>query len=328
MLKNLESRIFLIQNMVQFEELALILFHIHYQYNPVYRTFCDNIGIDPSHVGNSFQIPCLPVSLFKYHKILPSFCKEKLIFETSGTTSQQKGSHFIAKPSLYEQSILRCFEFFYGHPSRYHFLALIPNYLERPNSSLVYMIKTLINISQSSESGFYLDNFSALYKKMKKLENDSKRTTFLIGTTFALIDFLTIYPNNYHAAIIMETGGMKGRREEWPRFYLHEFIKQKSQVNDVHSEYGMTELLSQAYSLRNGLFQTPPWMKIFLRDPHEPRFFGPSLKQGVIHIIDLANMYSCPFIATEDVGRWHSEGLEIIGRMDFSDLRGCSIMTI
>jgi len=329
LLSHLEEKIFSLQEDKAFEEVALELFELHYEKNPVYRRFCESIGIRKQDVLHIETIPCLPVQIFKHYKVVLEGYDEKLVFETSGTTEQRKGYHYIVSPELYRQSALLGFELFYGHPKNYHFLALLPGYLERPNSSLVYMVKMLMEVSGSQESGFFLRDFNSLHEKLKYLQEKKDRTILLLGVTHALIDFFKQYPGDYHDVIIMETGGMKGRGEEWPKFYLHEFIKKQTGVPSVHSEYGMTELLSQAYAKHDGIFSTPPWLKVFLRDPNDLLDRNTQQKRGLIHLIDLVNVYSCPFIATEDIGQWGGEGkFEVLGRLDFSDLRGCSIMAI
>ena len=324
--KKLSASIFSIQSSAEFEYAALKLFTWHYQHNNVYKTFCDNIGMTIKNVYNINQIPCLPVNLFRYNKILPNKCSAELFFETSGTTVAETGRHYVADPALYLASAMSCFKIFYGNIEDYVILALLPGYLERQHSSLVYMVDYWIKCSKNSISDFYLHDHEKLYSTLKLLKNKNQKT-LLIGVTHALVDFSEKYSIKFPELIVMETGGMKGRRKELLRNELHTILKKSFGVPTVHSEYGMTELLSQAYSTANGIFQCPPWMRVMLRDINDPLSSPQNKTIGAINIIDLANMYSCPFLATDDSGIVHkNNSFEIIGRVDFSVIRGCSTM--
>jgi hypothetical protein len=255
-----------------------------------------------------------------------------VIFESSGTTTTVNSRHLVKEVSLYKESFNRAFELFYGKPKDWCILALLPSYLERNNSSLVMMADTLIQQSKYPDSGFYLHNTDDLFEKLKQLESE-KQKTLLLGVTFALLDFAEKYPLSLHCTTVMETGGMKGRKEEMTRQGVHQYLCKQFGLTAIHSEYGMTELLSQAYSSGNGIFKCPPWMKIVIRDEDNPLGIKFNQKNsslnGAINIIDLANIYSCSFIATDDAGKLYPDGsFEIIGRLDYSDIRGCSLLTI
>lgn len=324
--EKLSHSIFSIQTSAEFEHAALGLFAWHYQHNSVYKTFCDSTGNTPENVLHIQQIPCLPVNLFRYNKILPDNCSEELFFETSGTTVAETGRHYIADPALYLASAMNCFNSFYGPAKDYVVLALLPGYLERQHSSLVYMVGHWIKCSNHADSGFYLHDHEKLYSTLNSLKNKNQKT-LLIGVTHALVDFSEKYKLEFSELIVMETGGMKGRRKELSRSELHSILKKSFGVPTIHSEYGMTELLSQAYSKANGLFHCPPWMQVLLRDINDPLSPPQNKTAGAINIIDLANMYSCPFLATDDSGILHEDGsFEITGRIDFSAIRGCNTM--
>lgn len=315
-----------------FEETALEIFHFQYDNNPVYKAYTDATGVSSLSVNNLSQIPFLPVRFFKSHAISTTAFSPAITFESSGTTTTINSRHLVKDTDLYKESFTRGFELFYGDISGYCIIGLLPSYLERQHSSLIYMVNELIHRSGHPDSGFYLDEWDKLATILKELE-EKQQKVILIGVTFALLDFAERHPMPLKHTIIMETGGMKGRRQEMVRQEVHTIIKHAFQLPAVHSEYGMTELLSQAWSDGNGIFQCPPWMRILLRDEEDPLTIKPASGQtnisGVINVIDLANIYSCSFIATDDAGRSLPGGkFEVLGRMDNSDLRGCSLLTV
>jgi phenylacetate-coenzyme A ligase PaaK-like adenylate-forming protein len=322
----LKEKIFLVETEEQFNEVALEVFRFQYLENPIYRTFCAAVGCDPDKVIDYMKIPCMPVEFFRYHRIISNNCKGEVVFASSGTTGQNASYHHVCDIDIYETSFLKSFQMLVGKPSDFHILALLPSYLERGNSSLVYMANRLIEESRSEHSGFYLNNLSELKSKIQLL-GISNRKILLIGVSFALLDMAEKFPVRGKDMIVMETGGMKGRRKELLREELHEILKKAFGVEKIYSEYGMTELLSQAYSDGNGIFKTPPWMKVLIRDANDPISFATSGRSGTISVIDLANLYSCSFLNTRDVGREISENqFLILGRMDHSDVRGCNLM--
>jgi phenylacetate-coenzyme A ligase PaaK-like adenylate-forming protein len=305
---------------------ALNAFHYQYTNNPVYQSFCKLLKINPEKVTNIDEIPFLPVSFFKSHDIKTNNFKEEIIFTSSGTTGNSTSKHFVKSLSLYQQSFLSCFELFYGKPENYCVLALLPSYLEREGSSLIYMAQQLITLSKHPSSGFYLNNIDELAEQLIILEKQ-QQPTILIGVSFALLDLFEKHQFQLKHTTIMETGGMKGKRKELTREELHQLIKKASGVKQVHSEYGMTELLSQAYAKNNGLYSTPPWMKIIIKDINDPFQSLANNKTGAINIIDLANIDSCCFIATQDLGKINKHGqFEVLGRFDNSDIRGCNLL--
>lgn len=318
-----------------FEQKALKVFAFQYRENAIYRQYCDLMQKTPQAVKSITQIPFLPIGFFKSNKIISGDTGEaQAIFESSGTTAQQRSMHYVMYTEMYERSFLKAFAFQYGNPKDWCILALLPSYLERQNASLVYMADALIKASNNKNSGFYLYDVEALNKVLKQNEA-AKIKTLLLGVSFALLDFAEKFPMPLKHTTIIETGGMKGRREELLKEELHTVLSHAFGLNAIHSEYGMTELLSQAYSSGNGIFTCPPWMKILLRAEDDPMFVQCAdevqnkPKTGVINIIDLANIYSCSFIATDDVGRLYKDGrLEILGRIDYSDIRGCSQMVV
>lgn len=321
---SLEKQIFDIASTDDFNALAIKIFLFQYASNPIYRDFCNLLKINPKEITHPDYIPFLPIELFKNHRVISGAGNPVVVFESSGTTGSTPSRHFLTKPSLYEKSFLKAFEKFYGHPSHYRILALLPNYLERKNSSLVYMVKKLIEDGNHPESGFFLDNLSAL---RQLLEKPSKEKTLLIGVSFALLDLVEMGKMKLENTVVMETGGMKGRRKELTRHELHKILKTGLGVHSVHSEYGMTELLSQAYASANGEFECSPWMQLVVRDINDPLSLSANGKTGGLNVIDLANLYSCSFIATSDLGRKLPNGkVEILGRFDYSDMRGCNLM--
>ena len=317
-------------NETTFEPEALEVFKYQYKNNEVYHRFVDVLHVDPTTVKAISAIPFLPISFFKSHIIQSGMFSAEAVFESSGSTQITPSRHFVKSVSWYKESFFKAFKLFYGRPDEYCIIGLLPSYLERQHSSLILMVDELVRASGHPESGFYLEEHEKLYAVLLGLEERKQKTIF-IGVTFALLDFAEKYKLSLHQTTIMETGGMKGRRDELTREQVHDFLQDRLGVAEVHSEYGMTELLSQAYSKGNGIFYGPPWMKVLLREEDDPLmiFDESSLpgKTGVINIIDLANIDSCAFIATDDVGKLYSDGsFEVLGRMDNSDIRGCSLM--
>jgi hypothetical protein len=319
----------------EFEKQALDLFKYQFENNDLYHSFCLGVKITPNIVKSIHQIPFLPISFFKTHEVKTTPFVSEIVFRSSGTTGSETSRHFVKSLSLYQKAYRSAFSYFYGDPASYTFLALLPNYLERDDSSLIYMMTDMVQNSASEDSGFYLYNHEDLFQKLLKLKENGQKT-ILFGVTFALLDFVEKYSIVFPDLIVFETGGMKGRRKEMVKEEVHEILIQKLGVSKIHSEYGMCELLSQAYSSGDNLFNTPPWMKMILRDEKEPipSLLEPADKYsepttGAIQIIDFANQYSCAFIATEDLGRRHISGaIEIIGRLDSARLRGCNLMVI
>ena len=296
------------------------------QNNPVYKQWIELSNQPISKVNAVNVIPFLPISFFKNHEVFIGD-KPSTLFESSGTTMDIVSKHWVTDTHLYETSFLKCFQQFYGSPQDYCIIGLLPSYLERQHSSLVYMVNKLIELSGHKKSGFYLNEFNQLDTLLKELEANQTKTWF-IGVSFALIDFCNAYPQKLKHAVVIETGGMKGRKEELSRTALHQLLKTNLGVEKIHSEYGMTELLSQAYSVGDGIFKCPPWMRILVGEVEDPTTLKTS-GRGVLHIIDLANIYSCSFIATEDMGILYEDGsFEVTGRVDYSDRRGCSLLVI
>jgi len=310
-----------------FEPLVLEIFRFQARENQVYKSFIDALGIDPDSIQTAAAIPFLPIRFFKSHDVQTTEFEPGLIFESSGTTGMKNSRHLIKDILLYEESFLEGFEMNYGSVKDWCILGLLPSYLEKGHSSLVYMVDRLINLSGHKDSGFYLHDHEKLEQVLTKLEATKQKTLF-IGVTYALMDFAEKHPISLRFTTVLETGGMKGRREEMVREEVHAILKNAFGLEKIHSEYGMTELLSQAYSSGEGLFKCPPWMKIYLRDDEDP-FQVITKGSGIINIIDLANIYSCSFIATDDAGRLQEDGsFEVLGRIDGSDLRGCSLLTV
>jgi phenylacetate-coenzyme A ligase PaaK-like adenylate-forming protein len=311
-----------------FHTLALDVFKFQFENNPVYRSFCDLLYKNPSDIHHIADIPFLPIQFFKSHHILSSKTPIEDTFSSSGTTGSITSKHYVTDLSIYEASFRKGFHEFYGNISDYVILALLPNYLERKGSSLVYMVHDMIQQSQHPQSGFYLNDLTALKEQLITLDSEGKKV-LLIGVSFALLDLVEQYEFNLKNTIVMETGGMKGRRKELVRDELHHILKQGFGVSQIHSEYGMTELLSQAYSMGNGRFKCPNWMRILTRDPEDALTLQGYQKTGGINVIDLANMNSCSFIATQDLGRvYEDHSFEIIGRFDSSDIRGCNLIVL
>ena len=310
-----------------FRSLALEIFRFQYDNNPIYRLYTDTLGIDPDAVRAITEIPFLPVSFFKTHAVKTTDFTPEAVFESSGTTGTRGSLHEVKDLELYQKSFTAGFELFYGPVKDWCIIGLLPAYLERSNSSLVVMVDALIRESGHPDSGFYLYEHAKLFELLGRLEA-TRQKTLVIGVTFALLDFAESYSLPLRHTIVMETGGMKGRRKEITRAELHDFLTARLGLSVIHAEYGATELLSQAYSDGNGLFTCPPWMQVLPRaedDPLETRLQG----EGILNIIDLANVYSCSFLATEDIGRIHPDGrFEVAGRVDNSDIRGCSLMVV
>lgn len=319
--------IFQITDRQTFGETTLKVFDDQSEHNPVYRDYLNGLGCDPAKVKKVEEIPFLPIEFFKTHSVLIEGKKAEVIFESSGTTQQIPARHHIVDPALYKRSFSEGFRRFYGAPENYCILALLPSYLERSGSSLVYMMEHLIKQSGHPESGFYLDNLADLAEVLHR-RNDDLHPTLLVGVSYALLDLAEQYPLKLEDHVtLMETGGMKGRRKQLIRNELHKQLQDSFGVETIHSEYGMTELLSQGYSKGNGLFRTPPWMKVLIRDPNDPLTLLPTGQTGGLNIIDLANLHSCSFIATGDLGKvFEDESFEMLGRYDHSDIRGCNLL--
>jgi len=322
------NAIFNIKTETDFEDLAIQIFKFQFENNSVYRSFCDLLYKHPSDVKSIKDIPFLPIQFFKSHSVLSSKAAVQTTFTSSGTTGSINSSHKVTNLEIYEQSFKKGFKHFYGNIEDYVVLALLPSYLERTGSSLIYMVDAFIKQSNHPESGFYLNNLSELKDTLIKLDSQGKKV-LLIGVSFALLDLVEAHQFNLKNTIVMETGGMKGRRKELIRDELHAILKQSFGVVAIHSEYGMTELLSQAYSKGNGVFNCPNWMRIVTRDTEDALTLQPTGKAGGINVIDLSNINSCSFIATQDLGRVYQNGsFEIIGRFDTSDIRGCNLMVL
>jgi len=323
----IKERIFRINDEKTFRAAALEVFHFQAAHVPVYREYLSARKVDPDRVKEVEEIPFLPVEFFKSHRIICEEMEPEVVFESSGTTGETTAKHHVADASLYRESFLRSFYSLYGSPEELCVLALLPSYLERKGSSLVYMMDHLISWSKQTDSGFYLDNLEELSSVLKKRNQDGY-PTLLLGVSFALLDLAEQFPVELGDHItVMETGGMKGRRKELVRGELHEILIRAFGIPAIHSEYGMTELLSQAYSAGQGIFRSPPWMDVMVRDPNDPLSLVDTGHTGGLNIIDLANLYSCSFIATGDLGkRFEDRSFEVLGRFDHSDIRGCNLL--
>ena len=319
--------IFDIQNNSDFIKVALELFRYQARYNNVYRRFIDYLKIDIHQVNCLTDIPFLPIEFFKTYKVVSSPPPYETVFMSSGTTGMQRSRHYVKDLQLYKESFLKIFQYFYGDVKQYTILALLPSYVEQGQSSLVYMVEHLIKLSGKPYSGFYL-NDAKLPAILKKLDKQAK-PVLLIGVSYALLDMIQTQKFDLKHTIIMETGGMKGRRKEMLREELHKHLKKGFGVETIHSEYGMTELLSQSYSKGSGIFESPPWQKLLFRDTEDPLTYLLAGKTGGVNIIDLANIHSCAFIATQDLGKQLSVNqFEILGRFDHSDVRGCNLLVV
>ena len=313
---------------IQFKQHALELFKYQYENNTVYRSYCDLINNAYSEVSEVHQIPFLPIQFFKSHTVSCVSKAPDKIFLSSKTTGQIASRHFVNDLNIYHKSFEKGFNEFYGSIKDYAILALLPSYLERENSSLVYMANQLIHQSKHPLSGFYLDEWDQLINTLQTLEKEGQKT-ILLGVTFALLILIEKKKLNLNNTIIMETGGMKGMRKEFVREAIHSSFKKGFGVKNIHSEYGMTELMSQAYSKENGLYNCPPWMKVLIRSTDDPFEIIQEEKTGALNIIDLANVESCAFIATQDLGKTHKDGsFEVLGRFDNSEIRGCNLIAL
>jgi len=324
--KTLIPQLFSIRDEKQFNETALAVFRHQAATCLPYHQFITNLGVEPAKVTRVADIPYLPISFFKSHSVVSNADPAEVVFSSSGTTGQIQSRHLVTDLKVYEDSFNKAFTQFYGQIENTCLLALLPSYLEREGSSLIYMIDSLLNQSKHPDSGYFLHNHEELYQKLNALKTAGQKT-ILIGVTYALLDFLELYQLDFPNLIVMETGGMKGKRKEMVREELHAILKNGFGVEAIHSEYGMTELLSQAYSSGNGVFDCPNWMKIVLRDTNDPLTLLNSNQTGGINIIDLANINSCSFIATQDLGRLLPGGsFEVLGRFDNADIRGCNLL--
>ncbi|MCF3109333.1 acyl transferase [Niabella sp. CC-SYL272] len=311
-----------------FEALAKEVFLFQYQHNEIYRSYVNAIGCSVPSVSRLQDIPFLPIRFFKTHAVTATSFEPELYFESSGTTGTVNSRHLVKEAALYTRSFTRAFELFYGPAADFCILGLLPSYLERGHSSLVFMVDRLIRDSKHPQSGFYLHDFESLAQTLQQLEEQGQKT-LLIGVTYALLDFAEQFPRALQHTIVMETGGMKGRRRELIRAEVHDRLNQHLGTTAIHSEYGMTELLSQAYSKGAGIFDTPAWMRMALREEEDPLSVITGPGRGVLNVIDLANIYSCSFIATDDLGIVHANGtFEVLGRRDNSDIRGCSLLAL
>jgi hypothetical protein len=315
-----------------FESLALEIFRFQYVNNTLYRSFVDTLNIRPASVSSITDIPFLPVGFFKNHLVVSGEFKPEVVFESSGTTQTGNSRHLLRSASVYRESFINAFQHFYGPVADWCIVGLLPSYLERQHSSLVMMVDELVKLSGNTGSGFYLYEHEKLKDLILKNESNGTRT-LLIGVTFAMLDLAAHFHHPLKNIVIMETGGMKGRRKEITRGEVHDILKNAWQLDSIHSEYGMTELLSQAYSKGDGIFKCPSWMKVVVREEDDPLTVRSGttdengIINGLVNVIDLANIYSCSFIATDDIGKLHPDGsFEVIGRMDSSDVRGCSLM--
>jgi hypothetical protein len=323
----LHHEIFRIKDQRTFRETALKVFHFQARSVPVYRDFLSILGVDPGQVNTLEEIPFLPAEFFKTHRVIAEGRDAEVVFESSGTSMAAPARHHVASTSLYRKSVVNCFRLFYGEPEQFCVLALLPSYLERSGSSLVYMMDHLIGRSGHPDSGFYLDNLEELSDILLRRVDDG-HPTLLLGVSFALLELADRYPVSLgDHMLVMETGGMKGTRKELVRSELHDILTKAFGVLCIHSEYGMTELLSQAYSRGYGIFRSPPWMQVLVRDPDDPLTLLANGRTGGLNIVDLANLYSCSFMATGDLGKRYDDGsFEVLGRFGYSDIRGCNLL--
>lgn len=325
----LKSTIYNLPNAQAFEQTALSIFYAQALANPIYKEYISALGIDATSIGNVADIPYLPISFFKTADVKTGQWTPEAVFTSSGTTGANTSRHLVKELDIYRQSFSAGFELFYGDAKHLCILALLPNYLEREGSSLVFMADELIKKSSYPQSGFYLNNYAELISALRQTAVQNT-PTLLLGVSFALLDIAeTMIDFQHPNLIVMETGGMKGRRKEMIRAELHEVLSRSFGVPTIHSEYGMTELLSQAYSKGNGIFCCPPWMRVSARDTSDPLSAIGFGQTGGLNIIDFANIYSCSFIATEDLGRTYADGsFEVLGRFDQADIRGCNLMAL
>lgn len=320
------KNIFAVKTEKEFNDLAIQVFDYQFNNLPIYQEFCKKIKVNLSQIKHYSQIPFLPIEFFKTHTIITENKQTETIFTSSGTSGTTVSKHFVADLKIYEESFTKAFELFYGSLTDYCFLALLPSYMEREGASLIYMVEQLIAKSKHPDSGFYLNDYPALLSQLKKLNKNSENV-ILLGVSYALLDLVETFTIPLKHTIVMETGGMKGKRKELVRHELHHQLAKGFEVKNIHSEYGMTELLSQAYSLGNGVFKTPPWMKVIIRDTYDPLSRKEHQQIGGINIIDLANVYSCAFIETKDLGKTFVDNtFTVLGRFDNTDIRGCNLM--
>lgn len=329
MITNIRERIFTIKDETTFNEVALAIFQYQAINNEVYRQYLSLLNIDTSTIQHYLDIPFLPIEFFKNNIILSSTIKNSPIqftFKSSGTTGENTSSHHILDIELYKESFTKGFELFFGDIKKWNILALLPSYLERENSSLVYMVNELMKISNKDANQFYLYNHEQLYSKLNELELKNE-VSILIGVSYALLDFAENYQPHLKHTIVMETGGMKGKREEITKQAMHDILKKSFNISHIHAEYGMTELLSQAYSKGNGVYVCPPWMKVICKELNDPFQIASYNQTGRINVIDLANLYSCSFIETADMGKVAQDGtFEILGRIENAIMRGCNLL--
>ena len=321
-----EKEIFNIKTEDEFVKIALEIFQFQAVSNPVYTEYIKLLGVNINTVDSLQKIPFLPIEFFKSHEVVSTQKEAKAIFTSSGTSGKLTSRHYVPDLGIYEASFTKGFEAFYGPVSDYCILALLPSYLEREGSSLIYMMEKLIKDSEHPKSGFYLNNHEDLIDHLKELKEQNQKV-LLLGVSFALLELAENHQLDLGDVIVMETGGMKGRRKELTREELHSIFTSRLGVKKIHSEYGMTELLSQGYSKGDSLFETPAWMKILIRDAYDPFSYEKSGRSGGVNVIDLANLNSCSFIETQDLGKIHTDGkFEILGRFDNSDIRGCNLL--
>ncbi|MBL4939311.1 MAG: acyl transferase [Lutibacter sp.] len=317
---------FSLQNSNNFENKAIEIFRFQAENCTVYKEFLNHLKLNINDVKSINQIPFLPIQFFKSHKVIASNLPIQQVFLSSGTAGNTQSKHHIIDINLYKKSYSKGFDCFYGNVEDYTVLALLPSYLERDGSSLIYMVNDLIRKSKKPNSGFYLNNLDELRENLIELDKNNEKV-LLVGVSYALLDLVEKFNFNLKNIIIMETGGMKGRRKELIREELHQVLCKGFGIKKIHSEYGMTELLSQAYSKGDGIFKCPLWMKVLIRDTEDALTMLPEGKSGGINVIDLANINSCSFIATQDLGKTYSNGtFEVLGRFDNSDIRGCNLM--
>ena len=315
-----------IQTTKEFHKTAMKVFRFQFQHNEVYQKYCLLLRKSPENVKHITEIPFLPIEFFKSKEVLSTIDPVQTTFTSSGTTGIITSKHHVTDLSFYEASFRSAFSKFYGNIEDYAVLALLPSYLEREGSSLIYMAKDFIEGSNHPDSGFYLHNYKELAQKLIQLDSDGQNV-LLLGVTYALLDMIELQKFELKNTIVMETGGMKGKRKEMIREELHTLLTDGFGVHKIHSEYGMTELLSQAYSFGDGVFECPPWMDILIRDTEDPLSLIETEKTGGINIIDLANINSCSFIATQDLGKkYNNATFEVLGRFDNADVRGCNLM--
>jgi phenylacetate-coenzyme A ligase PaaK-like adenylate-forming protein len=323
---SLAEKIFEVSNEWQFSELALEIFQFQFTNNSIYRTWCENLSRTPASIRTLSDVPFMPVEFFKNFSIKSWSGDPITSFSSSGTTGQITSQHHVADTYIYELSLMKGFQLEYGDPSDWIIIGLLPAYLERPGSSLVYMTDILIRASRQHESGFYLNNYDELLSLLVRLKAENRKV-WLIGVSFALLDIAEKLPEAWENLVVVETGGMKGRRKEMIRADLHETIKSTWPISRLHSEYGMTELFSQAWMNDSGRFHTPPWMKVMIRETDDPFSYAEIGKTGGINVVDLANLDSCAFISTSDLGKkFDDETFDVLGRFDHSDVRGCNLM--